>query len=396
MPKPPFFKRIGLLGYIVIAIIAGLGLGFILPGWTVRIFVTINTLFSEFLGFVIPFLILSLVAPAIIEIGRGAGKMLVFTVVLAYVATILSGLLAYGTGSLLFPSVIQPGTVISEAAASDALQPFFTLEIEPVMTVTTSLVLAFVLGLCVSRLSSTALRDVLFDCRDVIIMVIRGVIVPFLPFYIFGIFLNMTYSGEAGSVLGTFIKVIGIIFVLHVVLLVAQYLIGGWIDGKNPLHCLKLILPAYFTALGTASSAATIPVTLKQTKLMGVDPAVADFTVPLCATIHLSGSTLKIVSCALALMILKGMPYDFPLFMNFIMMLAITMVAAPGVPGGAVMAALGVLSSILGFTDADNALIIALYITMDSFGTACNVSGDGALTLIVDRFFGNRKSVAVN
>lgn len=244
--------------------------------------------------------------------------------------------------------------------------------------------------------TSTALRDVLVDFREVIVMVIRSVIVPLLPLYIFGIFADMTFTGQVAGIMGTFIKVIGVIFVMHVLLLIFQYLAGGWIGRRNPLRCMKLILPAYFTALGTSSSAATIPVTLRQTKAMGVDPAVADFTVPLCATIHLSGSTLKIVACALALMILQGHSYDFPMFMGFIAMLGITMIAAPGVPGGAVMSALGVMTSILGFSDADNALMIALYIAMDSFGTACNVSGDGALALIVNRVFGKKPARCTN
>jgi len=390
-PKP-LHGRIGLLGYIIIAIIAGIGIGHFAPEWFVRIFVTFNGLFSQFLGFIIPLLILGLVAPAIVEIGKGAGKMLLFTVALAYTATILAGLLSYFTGATLFPDMIDPDGFAGEVGASAQLTPFFTIEIAPLMTVTSALVLAFVLGLCVARLTSVTLRGVLNDLRDVIIMVIKAVIVPLLPLYILGIFANMTSCGQVAGIVSTFLKVIGVIFALHIFLLLLQYLIGGWIGRRNPLRCLRLILPAYFTALGTSSSAATIPVTLRQTKAMGVDPAVADFTVPLCATIHLSGSTLKIVACALALMILQGQSYDFGMFMGFIAMLGITMIAAPGVPGGAVMAALGVMTSILGFSEADNALMIALYIAMDSFGTACNVSGDGALALIVNRVFGKQRT----
>lgn len=388
-PKP-LHRRIGLLGYIFIAIIAGIGMGRFAPEWVVRIFVTFNGLFSQFLGFIIPLLILGLVAPAIVEIGKGAGKMLLFTVALAYTATIMAGLLSYFTGAALFPDMIDPDGFAAETGASVQLTPFFTIEIDPLMTVTSALVLAFVLGLCVARLTSVAMRRALSDLREVIIIVIKAVIVPLLPLYILGIFANMTFCGQVTGILSTFLKVIGVIFALHIFLLLLQYLIGGWIGHRNPLRCLKLILPAYFTALGTSSSAATIPVTLRQTKAMGVDPAVADFTVPLCATIHLSGSTLKIVACALALMILQGQSYDFGMFMGFIAMLGITMIAAPGVPGGAVMAALGVMTSILGFSEADNALMIALYIAMDSFGTACNVSGDGALALIVNRVFGQQ------
>ena len=151
------------------------------------------------------------------------------------------------------------------------------------------------------------------------------------------------------------------------------------------------MLPAYFTALGTQSSAATIPVTLEQTKKNGVSAEVAGFVIPLCATIHLSGSTLKIVACALALMMMQGIPFDFPLFAGFIFMLGITMIAAPGVPGGAIMASLGILQSMLGFDESAQALI-ALYIAMDSVGTACNVTGDGAIALIIDKIMGKNRA----
>lgn len=389
----PFYKRIGLLGYIVAGMLLGILAGWSFPGWGVRIFVTFNSLFSQFLGFIIPLLILGLVAPAIVEIGKGAGKMLLFTVALAYAATLGAGILSYFTGVTFFPQMIQPDQYMGAIAQSESVQPYFTIAMEPLMTVTSALVLAFVLGLTVAGFSTTALKNVLLDFRQVIVSVIRSVIVPLLPLYIMGIFADMTYSGQVVAIISTFVKVIGVIFVLHFMLLFVQYLIGGWIGHKNPFRCMKLIIPAYLTALGTASSAATIPVTLRQTKAMGVDPAVADFTVPLCATIHMSGSTLKLVACALALMILQGHHYDFGMFMGFIAMLGITIIAAPGVPGGAVMASLGLLSGILGFSEADNALMIALYIAMDSFGTACNVSGDGALALIVNRVFGKKQTV---
>lgn len=389
----PFYKRIGLLGYIVAGMLTGVLAGWGLPDWAIRIFVTFNGLFSQFLGFIIPLLILGLVAPAIVDIGKGAGKMLLFTVALAYVATLCAGVLSYFTGVTFFPQMIQPDQYLGAVAEARSLSPYFTIAMQPLMTVTSALVLAFVLGLTVANFTTTALKDVLLDLRLVIVSVIRSVIVPLLPLYILGIFADMTYSGQVVAIVGTFIKVIGVIFVLHFMLLFVQYLIGGWIGRKNPFRCMKLIIPAYLTALGTASSAATIPVTLRQAKAMGVDPAVADFTVPLCATIHMSGSTLKLVACALALMILQGHAYDFSMFMGFIAMLGITIIAAPGVPGGAVMASLGLLSGILGFSDADNALMIALYIAMDSFGTACNVSGDGALALIVNRVFGKKQYV---
>jgi Na+/H+-dicarboxylate symporter len=376
-----------LLLRIVIAIAAGVGAGFVFPDWLARIFVTFNGVFSSFLGFVIPLLIVGVVAPAIADIGHRAGKMLVFTALLAYFATFCAGMFSYATGAALFPSMIEPSAHLSNIAEAGDLMPYFTISIEPVMTVMTALVLAFTLGLCVARIETHALRNVLNDFRRVIEMTIRGVIIPLLPIYIFGIFLNMTIAGQVATIMVTFAKIVVVIFVMHVVLLLAQYFIASLFSKKNPFKSLATMMPAYFTALGTQSSAATIPVTLRQTVAMGVDKDVAGFVVPLCATIHMSGSALKIVACALALMITLGRPYDLGMFAGFIAMLGLTIVAAPGVPGGAIMASLGLLTSMLGFTDADNALIIALYIAMDSFGTACNVTGDGALAQIVNRFF---------
>lgn len=265
------------------------------------------------------------------------------------------------------------------------------MDIQPLMGVLTALVLAFVLGIGVAKNNAPSLKNGLENFRDVITWIINKSIIPVLPFYIFGIFLDMTVSGEVGSILITFAKIIGVIFLLHIFILVLQYCIAAIFAHNNPFKALWGMMPAYFTALGTASSAATIPVTLKRAIAIGVDENVAGFTIPLCATIHMSGSTLKIVACALALMITQGMHYDFGMFAAFIAMLGVSIVAAPGIPGGAIMASLGVLSSILGFTQEQNALMIALYISMDSFGTACNVTGDGAISLIISRYFGGKK-----
>jgi Na+/H+-dicarboxylate symporter len=388
-------KKIGLLPKIIVAILLGIGLGYVLPLWATRVFVTFNQIFSELLGYCIPLIIVGFVAPAIADIGKKAGRMLVATAVLAYVATLCAGMLSYFTGNMFFPSMIHPSAYADISVAGVNVEPYFTVSIPPLMSVMTALVSAFILGLGASRLTSDAIRNLLSEFRTIVEMVIRRVIIPLLPIYIFGIFLNMTTTGEVGVVLSAFLKIILVIFALHVLLLVVQYVIASFFGrapiSRNPFKLLWTMMPAYFTALGTQSSAATIPVTLERTVKMGVDSDVAGFTVPLCATIHMSGSCLKLVACAMALMLLKGMPYDFGLFMGFIAMLGITIVAAPGVPGGAVMASLGLLTSILGFSEADNAMMIALYIAMDSFGTACNVTGDGALSIIINRFFGRKE-----
>lgn len=386
--------KIGLLARILIAIALGIGFGNLLPAAMVRVFVTFNGIFSEFLGFIIPLIILGLVTPAIADIGKEAGKMLVITTLLAYGATLFSGFLSYFTGATFFPSMITPGASIEQISEAHDVIPFFSVAIPPAMNVMTSLILAFTLGLGIAHLDTSFLKNVCNDFKEIIVRTIQVIILPLLPIYIFGIFLNMTHSGQVYHILMVFVKIIGVIFLLHVFLLVLQYTIAGLFVGRNPFKLLGRMLPAYFTALGTQSSAATIPVTLKQTVQNGVSEGIAGFVIPLCATIHLSGSTLKIVACALALMMMQGMPYDFPMFAGFIFMLGITMVAAPGVPGGAIMAALGILQSMLGFGESEQALMIALYIAMDSFGTACNVTGDGAIALIIDRFFGKRSSQA--
>lgn len=392
--------KISLLGRIVIAILLGLALGRLMPQllpltvstFVTRLFLTFNAIFSQFLGFMIPLIILALVAEAIGSIGNKAGKILLLTVGIAYGSTVFSGYLAYLTGSAIFPQLIQGGGLTPSVEKVEALTPFFTVEMPPVMGVMTALILAFILGLGAAKIHSRSLMAVIIDVKEIISYFIAQVIIPLLPLYIFGVFLGMASNDEVLDTLLIFAKVIGVIFVLHIFLLLLQFTLAGLISRKNPLRLLTNMLPAYFTALGTASSAATIPVTLAQTKKNGVSDEVSSFVIPLCATIHLSGSTLKIVSCALALILMTGGTHDIGLFTEFILMLGITMVAAPGVPGGAIMAALAILSSILGFNEVQLSLMISLYIAMDSFGTACNVTGDGAIAVVVDTFTArNRK-----
>lgn len=395
--------KIGLLPKILIAIALGIGIGLALLQFNahasenkeildsfVRVFLTINGIFSQFLGFAIPLIILGLVTTAIADIGNKAGKMLLTTILIAYGSTIFAGIVSYLTGAALFPSMIHTGGSMAVNEAQ-TLSPFFHVNIPPLMGVMTALVLAFTLGLGLASTQHETLMKTMHGFEEIIVKTIKVAIIPVLPLYIFGIFLNMTYEGTVISILAVFIKIIGIIFLIHIGILLLQFCIAGAVTGKNPLKLLWNMLPAYFTALGTQSSAATIPVTLQQTRKNGVSEDIAGFSIPLCATIHMSGSTLKIVACALALMIMQGMPYDFGMFAGFICMLGITMVAAPGVPGGAIMASLGLLGGMLGFSEEAQGLMIALYIAMDSFGTACNVTGDGAIALIVDKIFKKKK-----
>ncbi len=375
--------RFGLLSRVIAAIVLGVACGLLLPAWAVRLSLTFNALFGAFLNFVIPLLIFGLVAPGIADLGRGAGRLLALTAALAYAFTLFSGFGTYAVGRALFPALLDGArAVLPEAGA--ALQPYFTVAMPPVMEVMTALVLAFVVGLGMAYTGARSLKAGLDELRAIVERTITRVIVPLLPLYIFGIFVQMTRSGQAASVVAVFVKLVVVIFALSAALLVVQFCVAGIATRRNPLKMLRTMLAAYLTALGTQSSAATIPVTLERTQRLGVDPAVASFTVPLCATIHLSGSMLKITACALAVAMLAGSDFSAALFARFILLLSVTMVAAPGVPGGAIMAALGLLESVLGFDETLCGLMIATYIAMDSFGTATNVTGDGAVAAIVD------------
>ena len=386
--------KIGLLGRILIAIALGIALGHVFTLPWVRIFVTFNSIFGQFLGFIIPLIILGLVTPAIADIGKGAGKLLLITVGIAYADTVIAAILSYTTGTTFFPSLIGNGAqTLDPVEKSAEILPYFTVNIPAALDVMSALVLSFIMGLGIAYGGHKVLRDATNEMKAIIVGVIERVIIPLLPVYIFGIFLNMTFSGDVMRMMTVFAKIIVVIFALHIFVLIYQYLIAGAIVRRNPFRLLANMFPAYLTALGTSSSAATIPVALKQTRKNGVSEGVAGFVIPLCATVHLSGSAMKITACAFTIALLEGMPTDFPLFLHFIMVLAIFMVAAPGVPGGAVMAALAPLGSILGFGENEQALMIALYIAMDSFGTACNVTGDGAIALVVDKL--NRKKDSV-
>lgn len=380
-----------LLFKVIIAISLGILLGTFIPESIGRIFATFNGLFDQLLKFIIPLIIVGLITPAIAKLGSSAGKMLISTIALAYGSTLFAGFSTYFASLSIFPSLIETQSSQKIAEQATGLIPYFSLQIPPFFDVMGALVFSFLIGIGLSRLKKAKLSEVVFDFEDIIGFIINKVIIPLLPVFIFGIFLEMTYSGKVLMILNVFVKIIGIIFALHILLLLIQFIIAGLLAKKNPFKLLASMMPAYFTALGTQSSAASIPVTLAQVKKAGVSDEVASFTVPLCATIHLAGSTLKIVACVIALMIMQGMPIEFGQMAGFICMLGVTMIAAPGVPGGAIMAAIGIIASMLGFDTENQALMISLYIAMDSFGTACNVTGDGAIAIIIDALFTKKK-----
>ncbi|WP_227396497.1 dicarboxylate/amino acid:cation symporter [Jeotgalibacillus aurantiacus] len=380
-------KKIGLLPRIIIAIALGVAVGSISPDWIIRTTATFNDLFSGFLSFAIPLIIIAFIAPGIGAMGRGAGKALGLTAGIAYASTVIAGLLAFTSATVLYPILLDSqASQAFENPEEALLSGFFGIEMTPVMGIMTALLLSFVLGIGISALKNSVLQKGLEEFRTIIQKLIEKIIIPLLPFHIFGIFANMTQGGQVSAIINVFLLVFAMIIVLHLLYLVIQYSVAGSLHGKNPFGMLKKMMPAYFTALGTQSSASTIPVTLEHSKKMGVREKTADFCVPLLANIHLSGSTITLVSCAMAVMLIQGETATFSQIFPFILMLGVTMIAAPGVPGGAVVASLGLLESMLGFSGAMTSLMLALYLAQDSLGTATNVTGDGAISSIVDRF----------
>ena len=392
-------KKLGLLPKLVIGIALGIVIGAasnsIGTEVPVRLLATYNGIFGNFLGFVIPLIIIGFIVPGIADLGTGAGKTLASTAGIAYVSTVCAGTLAFLAATFLYPVILTDGSAFANVFDNPehtTLSGYFTVEMPAIMGVMSALILAFVLGLGIALVKGEGLKKVFDEFQGIISKVISGIIIPLLPFHVMGIFCNLTYAGTVVTIMSTFAKVFVMVIILHCLMIVLQYVLAGALSGKNPVKCIKNMLPAYATAIGTQSSAATIPVTNASTKLNGVSAEIADFVVPLCATIHLSGSTITLTCCSMAIMMMSGMSCGFGAMFPFILMLGVTMVAAPGVPGGAVMAALGLLESMLGFSEVQLSLMIALYLAQDSFGTACNVTGDGAIAIIVDALFGKKQN----
>ena len=381
-----------LLFWVVVAIVLGYICSLFFPDWLARVFVTFNGLFSNFLGFFVPVLIFALIAPAIAGLGRGAGKWLGITAGVAYGSTIISGLIAWGTASALYPTLLAGKSLVTDVADPEAggLTPYFSVEMPPPLEVMSALLLAFVVGLSMTAVKSDNLYNALEELNAMVLKVVTTFVIPLLPVYIFGTFLNLGMNENFGDTMAAMGVVLVLSIVMTLVIVLLQYLLAGAVAGVNPFTALKNMLPAYFTALGTSSSAATIPVTYESTLKNKVEEEVAGFVVPLCATIHLSGSMMKITLYALSIVYMASLDISGGQIIGFILLLGIMMIAAPGVPGGAIMAAVGLLQSNLGFDESMVSLMIASYIVVDSFGTAANVTGDGAIALIVNKLAGGK------
>ena len=389
--------KIGLVPKLIIAIIVGILFGQFLPEGFCRFVVTLSGFFSTFLKFVIPLMILAYVTMGIADLSQGAGKLLLITVALAYGSTLIAGSASYLVSSSLFPHFMSEGALDQIAATADAsLTPFFSITLEPVMDTLSAVALAFVMGLCLSSMRGKEMGNSLYngmsDFSKIIDKVLHTIIIPLLPLYICGTFTDMTISGKTFAILSILWKVFLVVIIMHLICICIQFVIAGLVSHKNPFTLIRNQIPGYATALGTQSSAATIPVNLQCAEADGVSSEIRNFTVPLCANIHMAGSMITITACATAVCLMNQLPISIGTVIPFIMTLGIAMVASPGAPGGSIMTALPFLYMIFGTEAGDPsgpicAIMVALYITQDSFGTACNVSGDNAIGVIVETIY---------
>ena len=390
-------KKLGLVPKLIIAIILGILIGQFLPEEICRIVVTLSGLFSSFLKFVIPLMILAYVTMGIADLSQGAGKLLLITVALAYGSTLIAGTASFLVSINLFPSFMSADALDQIAATADAsLSPYFSISLQAILDTLSAVALAFILGLCLSSMRGKQIGNSLYngmaEFSKIIDKVLHTVIIPLLPLYICGTFVDMTKSGKTFAILSILWKVFLVVIVMHLICILIQFVIAGTVSKKNPFELIKNQVPGYTTALGTQSSAATIPVNLECAKNDGVCEQIRNFVVPLCANIHMAGSMITITACATAVCLMNQLPISLGTVIPFIMTLGVAMVASPGAPGGSIMTALPFLYMIFGAEAGDPdgaicAIMVALYITQDSFGTACNISGDNAIGIIVDTIY---------
>ncbi|MGB6178874.1 dicarboxylate/amino acid:cation symporter [Carnobacterium sp.] len=386
--------RIGLVPKLLIAIGLGVLVGQLtfIPDFLLQIPVTLSALFSQLLAFIIPLMIVGYVIKGISDLTDGAGKLLSLNVLLAYSNTLIGGFIAYFLASNLFPLFIDASVRETVQTDGTELAPLFTLPLEPLFSVTSAIVFAFLFGVFISWLRKEKKGEVLYNVftefGEIITQILKTIIIPGLPIYIFGNFLNLSYSGAVFSLLSVFWRVFVVVISLQILLLVVLFILAGLYTGKNPIVLLKNQLPGYFTALGTQSSAATIPVNMECARKNGVSKEIREFVIPLSATIHLMGSVVTITSCVTAVLLMFDMPHGFGMMAGFIATLGVALVAAPGAPGGAIMSAIPFVYMVgIDPTGSLGNLLISLYITQDSFGTAANVSGDNAIALVIDKVY---------
>ncbi|MGB6129533.1 MAG: dicarboxylate/amino acid:cation symporter [Psychrilyobacter sp.] len=371
---------------LVLGVLLGTFIGLYAGEKVIVLIATVKYLLGQIIFFVVPIIILGFITPAIARLKSNASKMLGAMILLAYLSSLGAAAFSMIAGYTLIPN-------LNISVASESLRTIpeiiFKLNIPPIMSVMSALVLAIFVGLATVRTGAKYVEKILYDLNNITLDIVNKIIIPILPFFITATFSTLAYEGIITKQLPIFLKVVVIILIGHFIWLALLYGIAGLVSGKNPMRVLKEYGPAYLTAVGTMSSAATLPVALKCAKSSdALDDEIAEFAIPLGSTIHLCGSVLTEVFFVMVVSkILYGSMPPLPTMILFIVLLGIFAVGAPGVPGGTVMASIGIVLSVLGFDATGVALVLTIFAIQDSFGTACNVTGDGALALILDGLF---------
>lgn len=379
-------KCIGLLPKLGIGIAAGILLGLFVPAQVMAVINTAKSILGSLIFFIVPLVIFGFIAPAICGLKQNAGKMLGTFLGLSYFSAVGASIFSAIAGYLLIPFLKIPSSVSSLA---DIPKTAFSLSIPPLMPVMTALVMAILIGISVLWTKAETVEKVLIEFQKMVLEIVNRIVVPILPLFIAATFAELAYSGSLTKQLPVFLKVIIIVLMGHFLWLAVLYLIGGAVSKKNPFEVIRHYGPAYTTAVGTMSSAATLPVALNCAHKSNALPSeVTDFAIPLGATTHLCGSVLtETFFCMTIAQMLYGSVPSFGTMLLFSFLFGVFAVGAPGVPGGTVMASLGLVLSVLNFDSTGTGLLIAIFALQDSFGTACNVTGDGALALILRGIF---------
>ena len=379
--------RFGVVGRLFAAMAVGAVIGSVAPGCVIRVLNSFGGTFGQFIRFFVPFIIVGLVTPAIAETGKGAGKLLLATMGIAYASTLFAGGFAFCVSDFLFPRILDAN--LTEFAGVNSFPAYFVLEMPPLMDVITALAMSFVFGLAMVALDAPYLRNTFNEVREAVSLTIRKVFMPLLPLYVLSVMADLAASGKLAAIGGGCLKIMLVAFAVTMSILVVQYVLSGIVAGRNPFKLMWNMFPAYLTGWGCCSSAATLPVTLRQTRRNGVSDKITDLVIPLCANVHLAGSMANMVVYTAGFIVLGGGALSIGQYLEFMFLLSVIAVASPGIPGGVVLASATIAESALGFSPERYALVVATYMALDGMGTACNLTGDGAIAVVMDRFFGN-------
>lgn len=367
---------------LLIGIIIGIIFGQIFPENVMSVVVPLKNILGQIINFVVPLIVIGFIAPSITKLGNNASRMLGVALMVAYTSSVLAALLSMGAGYAIIPNL----PVVSEIEGLKELpEDVFGLTIPQIMNVMSALAFSILIGLAAIWTKAKTIITILEEFQNIVLAIVSKIIIPILPVFIAFTFTCLSYDGTITKQLPVFVSAVVIVMIGHYIWLTVLYVVAGVYSGKNPIEVVKHYGPAYITAVGTMSSAATLAVALRcarKSKVLRED--MVDFGVPLFANIHLCGSVLtEVFFCMIVSKVLYGTLPDIQTLVLFCVLLAIFAIGAPGVPGGTVMASLGLITGVLGFGDDGTALMLAIFALQDSFGTACNVTGDGALTLFL-------------